>query len=100
MPRRFVGIDAINIAVLERAFGKRDLLGLGIHQQCTFDEDTLVISTKVYSAAEIKSLSVKDFIPHHSLFVDFGHVIFVFRRLSRGAGRPWTAGTIVVRLMA
>jgi hypothetical protein len=64
---RFVGTDAIDIAVLERASGKRDLLGLDIHQQCAFDKDTLVVSTEDYLAAEIKSLSVKDFIPHHSL---------------------------------
>jgi hypothetical protein len=29
-------------------------------------------SAKVYLAAEIKSLSVKDLIPHYSPFVDFG----------------------------
>jgi hypothetical protein len=32
----FVGGEAVNIAVLERSFRKRDLLGIGIHQQCAF----------------------------------------------------------------
>jgi hypothetical protein len=67
---RVVGIDPSNIAVLERAPRERDLLSVGIHQQRALDKDALVVSAKVQTAAEIKSLSVKDFISHHSLFVD------------------------------
>jgi hypothetical protein len=49
-----VGIDAVNIAVLERAFRERDLLGVCIHQECAFDKDTLIVPAKIHATAKVE----------------------------------------------
>ncbi|WP_292610121.1 hypothetical protein [Nitrobacter sp. 62-13] len=55
----FVGGEAVNIAVLERSFRKRDLLGIGIHQQCAFDKDKLIVSAKIHAIPKFERFCVK-----------------------------------------
>lgn len=64
---RLIGIEVIDVAVLEGTPGKCELLRAVVKNECAPNEGAFVKSAEVHSAAEVERLRIKRLFPNDSL---------------------------------